>query len=105
MCSLFKFYLGFVVVLTSWEEEEIGFKNKLKEHDYAPWGYPDFQMEALNKLEHLVELAFMVKAKVEEVRGYSQEGMFAIVIRRVPDSTSFPLFPYSHLEKSFRWIC
>ncbi|CAI2737273.1 unnamed protein product [Dicrocoelium dendriticum] len=94
----------FVVVLPSWEEDENGFKNEvkrvlpnseinvlmeqerssygkyrftidLKEHGYAPWGYPDFQMEALNKLEHLVELPFMREAKVEEIKWYSQEGM------------------------------
>ncbi|CAH8497409.1 unnamed protein product [Dicrocoelium dendriticum] len=54
----------------------------------APWDYPDLQMEALNKLERLIQLPFMSEIKVDAIqwpslkavryRGVSLDAYYAI---------------------------
>ncbi|CAH8497401.1 unnamed protein product [Dicrocoelium dendriticum] len=47
----------------------------------APWGYPDFQMEALNKLEQLIQWPFMSEIKVDAIQWPSLEGNQTVVAR------------------------
>ncbi|CAH8616983.1 unnamed protein product [Dicrocoelium dendriticum] len=48
---------------------------EIRESIEAPWGFPDLQMEALNKLEYLVQLPFLSQVEFTAIQWPSLKGV------------------------------